>query len=242
MNASIVSTIRTHVSGGAWAAPQFEQPELLDERDLEPLGTQLGVRIFRHRKSTRYGELRERRGVLTEAQPLPNAALIEQRAADGSRTWRAFDCTPPGEMARIASRPVRVPKAPPPHRPVDSLAHMPMAARRPERAFGSVVGVGILPAEDAARGPAQILARLDRAGVAVRLSTDRIALVVSTSGGHLAPGLLDLVDRAGPLVLAHLRGEPLMCTVGQHEPPAPGISVALGGAPICGECLDGGEK
>ena len=66
---------------------------------------------------------------------------------------------------------------------------------------------------------------------------DGINLVVSTPAGRLAPGVLELVEAAWPLLLAELLGHPLKCAVSDHKgkPPA-ATTMALGGAPWCGAC------
>lgn len=86
------------------------------------------------------------------------------------------------------------------------------------------------------RGVASILKVLRRAGVDFVLSTDGRYAIPRTPGGGLDPGLRQVVDRAAPLVAAHLRGEPLSCVMPGHEDAAPeAVTIAEGGAPVCGE-------
>lgn len=210
-----------------WEAPQFVMPMPVPASALKELGIDGGGRHF---FASKYGECIEGLVVDASTRELPNTLLVEV-GPNQFRTFGSFAA--PGTFERLQSAAPRVPKPPMPHRPVDVLAHLFLITRRPERhdRFGIVA-----EAEADARGAPGILGRLARKGATVRLSTDRAALVVTTSGGHLGPGVLELVDRAGPLLLAHLRGESLACTVSKHKTPAHAVSVALGGAPWCGEC------
>lgn len=223
--------ILSTLTGRTWERPTFEMPMLTPERDLTFLGTDRGGRRwFAHK---RYGELVEGRTVDATRQELPNSVLVEI----DHNTFRLFgNVSAPGTFERLTNtvdRPVRPPK---PHRPVDALGHLFLTAPRPERIAASPQAVTVRAAEDQARGPAAILERLSRAGATVRLSTDRLDLVVTTSGGILGAGVLELIDRAGPLLVAHLNGEPLACTVSKHKGSVLATTFALGGAPWCGDC------
>jgi hypothetical protein len=227
-----VNALSTLIRGQSkpWERPVFDMPALTSERDLTFLGADRGGRRWFSHK--RYGEMAEGPIVDASRQELPNSVLVEI----GPDKYRLYgSLSAPGTYQRLTSMAVRAPKPPKPHRPVDALGHLWLVAPRSQRPSATVVGGRGAEPEPAA-GPAGILERLAQAGATVRLSTDRTALVTTTSGGALGPGILELVDRVGPMLVAHLNGTPLACTVSKHDRPTPATTYALGGAPWCGIC------
>lgn len=216
-----------------WQKPRFEQPSPTKASDLTLLGTDSRGRDFYRYKGS---ELIERYAhVDGDRQVLPDGPIVPVDGQPGM--WRTFDIVAPGSFEAAKAGKVRH-IAPKPHRPVDSLAHLFTPRNTAVMRDGDHA---VAPPS----GPAAMLAALAKDGVQVALSTDGASLAVSTSGGSLAaggrnvPDVLRLIDRAGALILAHLRGEPLTCTVTKHKTPQPAVSIALGGAPICADCLDG---
>jgi hypothetical protein len=232
---STVGLLSTLTGPRQWEAPSFDMPALTNPADLKPLGTdRMGRKWFSHKK---YGEMVETAELEASWQPIPNSVIVEV----GRDLFRTFaPPVAPGTYDRLMNAAIRVPRPPAAHRPVDAIGLLFLGRARPERVAASMKTIDIRPAEGPVRGAAQILDRLKRAGATVRLATDKLALVVTTSGGHLGPGVLELVDRTAPLLVAHLNGSPLACTVSKHKTPALATTYALGGAPWCGEC--DGEK
>lgn len=164
------------------------------------------------------------------------AELVEHR----SGTFEALRAEP------------KPPKPPKPHRPADALALLTVlarttehvVARAPSTAGGTLVrprrpeerGPYIRPAAGPIRGPEAILAALAKRGVLVGLNADRTALVVTGPGGRVTLDPRAVIEAAGPLLLAYLKGSPLHCTVTVHAEPVDAVTIALGGSPWCGEC------
>ncbi len=109
----------------------------------------------------------------------------------------------------------------------------------------ALTGIGILRKRGKAlgepatvvSGPGPILEHLKRQGYDVTLSADGSSLVVSAE--RYGPGIAELVDIAGGLLLASLQGEPLLCSVSNHRKPTEAVTIALGGTPYCGSCKAG---
>jgi hypothetical protein len=81
-----------------------------------------------------------------------------------------------------------------------------------------------------------MIEQLARKGYDVTLSADGSALVVSAE--HFGP-VREVIDVAGPLLLAWLQDVPLTCQVSQHKKPTEAVTIALGGAGWCGQCKAG---
>lgn len=224
-----------------WKPPTIEAPYPIDASELRSLGTDKRGRVW---WSHPLGELMERPRPMTEADILPNAPYAQERVGD-ERTYRVFSVNAPGSFAAFEASTVASRKPPAPSKPADALAYSGLADARSERivappsrdtlALSSVRG-GVYGGRPAVRGPEAILARLAERGSVVTLSADRAGLVVSAPGGRPAPGVTQLVALAHPLLLAHLQGTPLTCTVTKHKTPTPATTIAVGGAPWCGEC------
>jgi hypothetical protein len=224
---NVISSILSR-STKAWERPVWTTPMVTPASALAPLG-----RDFRGRKwfSHRGFELVERPKLLDEERDILPDGIIVPIDDETGRRFRQFDVMAPGSYAAATVVSVRQPKPPRAHRPIDALAHLFTRNTAVMRGGDHAIAP---PA-----GPAAMLAALARDGAQVGLSTDRETLIVSTSGGRLIPGVLELVDRAAPLLLSYLRGEPLSCTATKHKTPEPAISIALGGTPACARCLDG---
>lgn len=225
-----------------WTKPSFDMPMIIGKRDLEPLGEFRGRQWYRHKT----GELQERPGTLSDRDILPNTVILEIEV-DGERRWRAFDVSAPGTFEGLRRTPVRGPKPPAPHRGIDALAMTHLGQSQPERivAFDSGSKLASLsplgsapavkPAQPPARGAEAVIERLRKAGAGVYLSTDRQHVILTSSGGRPAAGVVELFAAAQPLILAHLLGGPLLCTVNDHrkgdDPTA--VTLLVGGAPAC---------
>jgi hypothetical protein len=231
-------------------ATVFHQPVPVRAVDLEALGTYRGRRFYRHPD---LGEL-EYAGTYGPDAELPNLAIVTETDADGRETFTGYASRDEGTYADLSSAPVRAPRPKPAHRPVDAIGGAALAARKPERIIGAGVSTSLLgPAvrrgdldyidrgEPPAIGPAALIARLAKAGATVTLDATSEHLVVTSSGGRPGPGVRELVTAAGPLLVAYLRGEPMTCTVSRHKPPAEAVTIALGGAPWCGQCRPEGS-
>lgn len=244
MNSQSLTGLLTGRNATPWQKPQFNMPMLVKPSDIEYLGRdQRGREWHRHRK---YGELTLRGGLLDDSfDVLPETVIVEAEAG-GKRGYQAFDLHAPGTYERFINTLLRTPKPKPAPRPVDRLGSVFLAERIPERIFASAARraeslTGTSPsapviksAAPPARGAEAVIARLARNGATVALSVDRAQLVVSCVGGSPGPGVVELVEAAGPLMLAYLQGSPLQCDVTKHT--AEATTFALGGAPWCGEC------
>jgi hypothetical protein len=237
--------IRTVVGRKPWTAPSFDMPRLMSEAEVSDfLGELRGSRWFRHRT---LGELCERTKMLGERDVLPDRPMV-QVDQDGETHWRVFDVFEPGTFARLSSTPVRAPKLPAPHRGLDALAMTFLGAGQPERIFATAARGDVLnplsrtgtkpaikPAEPPARGAQAIIDRLASKGLTVSLSADGQYIVPAARGGRPAAGVVELLTAMAPLILAHLRGGPLLCAVGPHrageDPTATSLMVA--GCPSC---------
>lgn len=194
-------------------------------RQLTPLGADRGG--TRHWYRYQDYELAERGQLIDETrQALPDGYVVEEEPG----LWRGFDVFPVGTFAMNAAAPVRTPKPPKPDRPVDGLG------------LASLVNVTsghYFPKGSTIRGPGQIIARLAVAGAKVRLSEDGANLIVECAGGRPRYGVVPLVEAAKPLLVAYLAGKPLTCVARKHAKHVEAVSIAVGGAPICGDCLGG---
>lgn len=180
-----------------------------------------------------------------------------------ARVWYRTRRWPLGTFERGGRRASVVqPKRTKPLRPIDALAiHPALAPRgddilslpieRGDRVVDRVESVGQLPdgyvtriqadgsryvpGRPAVRGVENIVAVLRKAGVELALSPDTNYLIPTSPGGGLVQEGRDLLDHAAPLLLAHLRGEPLRCAAA-HKGEAPvAVTLAPGGAPLCEE-------
>jgi len=97
----------------------------------------------------------------------------------------------------------------------------------------------MLPAREPVRGPAAILDLLAAKGVTVSLSADQQAIVPLAAKG-LPDTVRSLIAEAAPLLVAHLRGEPLRCQLKHSEKQPPEAEdLLVGGAAACAAHLAG---
>jgi hypothetical protein len=242
MNAPI-STI-THVTEPKrWRAPEFTQPIVVKPSALKALGEIRGYRWFRVAQYD--AEWAERPVRLTDDDTLPDGVLC-QYDEHGERSYARLDPFAPGSFQKFLTEPPPPfgPPAPAPLRFADALP--PMYAPRPrvqvpQRLGGSRSGImdgSVAPLVHAPKvrvyGAAAILADLARRGIVVTLGTDRASLSVQVRGKLMGDDRQMLRD-AAPLLLAHLRGESLLCTAGPHAKGQDAAAVTVGplGAPIC---------
>jgi hypothetical protein len=246
---TISTTVREALVGKpkAWEPPQFDMPILLAERELEDyLGDLGGSRWYRVK---RWGgaELAEgqRKG---DRDTLPDGPVLQVVDENGRTAWRTFHVHEPGTYQRLVSTPLRAPKPPEPFRGLDAVAATFLGAPRPEKILSlpargdfpnplsrAVPAPIVKPAEPAAGGVEMIIERLKAAGTVVRLSDDRQYIVPTSRGGRPGPGVVELLLTAGPLILAYLRGGPLLCVVGPHRPgdDPQATTLLAGGCPSC---------
>jgi hypothetical protein len=241
---------------GALRPPAPTMPITISESELTPLGTFAGHEFYRH---TRWGQLRERLDRVSGDVELPNLPVIEERDGD-LFVFRVFDLLDPGTFERLTAP--RPKAAPVPSRPVDGLHGVAGLDRRPEVMVNAGTGsrLGMLtggtigetievarqpregfykPPTPAIRGAKAILAYLEKKGASLVLAPDRASFYVTGPKGKLPPLVRDVVNATAPLLLAHLRGEPLSCAL-PHTGPAPeAVTLLLGGAPACAACMDG---
>lgn len=232
---STMSLLANLTGNRPWTRPTFEMPMLISARDLAPLGAdRMGRQWFSHKK---YGEVVELPVIDTTRQEIPNSLVVE---VDRDH-YRHFG-TPlePGTYERLMNTAPRAQRAPKPSRPVRGLVGVYLADERPERVYGSHAAVSIIPQSSAVLNGEEAIARLKHAGASnVRLSTDRQDLVVTFPGGVPAPGVVELVERAKPEILAYLREDKPACTAWNHKTPRPAVGRVLGGAWACAPCLNG---
>lgn len=135
---------------------------------------------------------------------------------------------------------------------LDALAVHPLLRRqaaeylrvRPETEM-SIAGIEgatrgiVIPAHEQKRGPEAILAVLRQKGTELRLSADQSAIVPVAEMGQ-GDGVRELIERSTPLLLAHLRGQPLRCQLKHSEKQPPeAMSLLVGGAAACEQHLNG---
>lgn len=239
-----------------WKKPELDHPAAIKQSDLEELlGTARGRQWYRT-KRWNGAELSERPALLNDRATLPDLPVL-QVEKDGRTYWRTFEISPPGTFAgldRVFVR--RAPTLPKAHRPVDLLGLAWLAERQPERIFAPVTGGAggeaavlgaalrkggvrpdIRPAQPPARGAEAILERLRGAKAEVRLSASGDRLVVTASDGRPQAGVVELVNMAERLLIGYLRGAPVPCEVTNHKTPVPAVTIVLGGAAACADCL-----
>jgi hypothetical protein len=212
-------------------------PMVTQASDLKSLGRihASGDEWFSHRK---YGEMHAASVIDEAKQPLPNGVIVDL----GDGLWQTYS-TPrePGTFEGLLRgwNGRRLPKPPKPHRPVDLRAFAFLAAPKPERIYPSVVEPSGRYPVPAARGPEEIIARLERAGAKVRLARNGERGIVEASGGTPKPGILDLYDQQERLIVAWLKKDPLTCEDGPHKKPVAAVAIAAGGAALCDDCFGG---
>ena len=226
---TIISTITSTIRGEpkTWTEPVLDAPYLIDERESN--------RSARSGSTSggRSGSAAGRASCASDPRRSPTTTSSRPDHADavgGERVYRVFDVFAPGAYdAALAGPATRAPRAPRPQT-IDALDG-PMV----QPALQTFSGWK-------ARGAVDILNRLESKGYSVALSADSASLVVTSDRAHERPGVREALAIAGPLLVGHLRGEPLTCTVSAHKKPAVATTFALGGAPWCGTCAPEGVR
>jgi hypothetical protein len=181
--------------------------------------------------------------------------LFEGTAMEHDNQHRAT-IVPSGTYADLAAKAAAakaraVRKAVP--RPLDALAVHSLMRRSPatvlrlrEETDLSIAGIGgatrgiVIPEREQQRGPQAIIEVLRQKGVEVRLSADKSAIVPLTADGRTRDIVRELIEAAQPLLLAHLRGQPLRCQLRHSEKQPPEAeSLLVGGAAACAAHLAG---
>lgn len=246
----IISTVKRLGGRGTWTQPTFEAPQLISAESLSPLGVYRGRAWF----TCRYGEAETGR-TFTDADVLPDTILTMELVA-GERVHVSYRVHEPGTFERLSTAVHQGPRPKPAHRPVDALGALFLSNRQaeiivpptagPDRGLPALMPAGadgphIRPGKPPVRGAEALLARLASKGATVTLSADGTSMVVTSSGGRPRPGVSELVQVAGPLILAYLRdGKAPDCTVSAHKVAQPASTVVLGGALACAACMAGG--
>lgn len=174
------------------------------------------------------------------------------RAVERGIAWTPLGRNRP-EAAPAPKRPVE--RKAKPLRPILGL-RSPLLEARPARrrpapsvGFNSAVAVvdeltpGVpleIPVKlDTIPGPEEILRALARKGIGLELSPDRQYIIPRAPGGEVMHTEAQLLRDATPLLLGHLRGEPLVCVVTKHSTPEIAVTVLVTGAPSCAACAKG---
>ena len=234
-----LSTVTSTILGRKpWTAPDLTEPLLIDAGELEELGERRGSRWFAHR---RYGELEQLPKVYGPLDILPNGPLTQHLDDDGERSFRAYRLHAPGTFA--TPEPVRKPRPVQPARVVDALDLAPSLAGRPERVMlppgiSPVAPSAIVPPKPARRGPESILRVLRSKGIECHLAATG-ELYATAHGGKAMASHRQLIEDARPLLTAYLAGAPLRCALAHKGEPPEAVTLAVGGAPICADHLDG---
>ena len=256
MNAPTSTITHVPTEPKRWRAPEFTQPVVVKPRDLKPLGELRGYHWFRVAQYD--AEWAERLVRLSDADTLPDGLLI-QYDDHGERSYSRLDVFAPGSFAKFTAEPP--PRfGPPVPKALRAVEAIPIVfAPTPRRAVPKKAVAGradmIIAVEDEygqppipvkvapkakVRGPEAILAHLRRKGVVLALAADKVHLLVQTEGGHpLMLGERALVEASAPLLVAHLRGEPLTCGVkwAHAKGTDTAITLLVGGCPCCAACL-----
>lgn len=229
---STVGLLSTLTGPRQWERPEFEMPMPTMALDMKELGVDRGGRHwFSHKK---YGECIEGQLIDATNQVLPNSLIVEV----GPDKFRSFGSwAAPGTFERLVNTPGRAPIQPKPLKAIDMRELYAPTRSRPQRIIASTSAVRVRSAVEPAKGPAGILGDLAGAGINVALAADREHLAVSTQGGILLPDLTGVVDTFDRLLVAYLRGAPLACEVNEHKRPVEAVTVIVGGAAACAECV-----
>jgi hypothetical protein len=231
---NIATTITSRVLRHAkpWTAPNFETPLQIDASELSPIGEYRGKAWYSHN----LGELETRR-TYRSGEELPNGP-ITAATVDGELVFTGYAVHEPGALAALQDTTPRAPRPPRKVKPIDLLSGT-IAAKSHPTSYGTAGRTGA----PRTAGVADLLRRIESKGARVTLSADGTSLVVSAPGARSPVGVAELIEKAGPLILAYLAGSPLRCTVRDHGADAPqAVSLSLGSTPICAECLAGGAS
>jgi hypothetical protein len=195
---------------------------------LEPLGWARGAEYatFRGQEyvvdaspSDRPDAWAEREGALVVTVPNYFTDDVTGQKLSVGFLYRHAVPVPAGSFERASQR-RRVEQRP--SRPVDALN---VSALRRRPAFAMASGT------DPARGPAAILERLHSKGIEVRLYGGR--LLVQSPGGHLLNDYRDAIERAEPLLVAHLSGSPARCELPHAGKIPEAYTILVGGLAAC---------
>lgn len=206
--------------------PVWTSVSLIDPATCPSLG-QVGRRTWYDWPAQRL-ELEEVGELLEPNDPAIAAAPYFKMPVAGGYQLRPLRAHPRGTFAALSTRGLKAPKPAPAARPIDALANdLLLNHTSTHHAVASY----------RVRGAQAIVDRLARKGVTLRLSIDRAHLIASAPGGRSIPATAQLIEATRPLLLAHLRGEPLRCVVTAHGKDVPeATTLTTGGAPWCGQC------
>jgi hypothetical protein len=177
--------------------------------------------------------------------------VIDGSAYEHHQTHRAVP-VPSGTFAALQAK-VRKPAPEKPMRAWDALASLPVMQRReplrlPTAPAGLDVTVDLFKAhhgkqapvppfieingnEPPERSPAGIIAHLANRGVELTLARGRL---VARSRNPIRADDRQLIDKAGELIVGHLRGQPVVCS----ECAESAVSIAYPDAPMCAAHLE----
>ncbi len=239
--ATTLATIKSTVTGRR-KPPVHDQPFQISPNELTELGTIGGKRYWRWKRYELREQPRRYRDQVWMPNPKPGEPDILARAADempngphtvemtedGERVMVAYAMLEAGTYQRLTTstlpKSLRIVEK----RPLDALAGFSILQRRGREAYRPPVAV---------TGPGAIIEQLARKGYDVTLSTDGDHLVVS---GERFGAVRELIDVAGPMLVAWLQERPLTCTVSSHsKKPVEAVTIALGGAAWCLRCKPG---
>jgi hypothetical protein len=128
---------------------------------------------------------------------------------------------------------------PKPARPVDIVRRLPALRGRPPMVLLANESRGALDTgRPAATGVEDIIARLAKAGVELRLTTGGRLLVLST-GGRITDPLLNVCTRLERLLVSHLSGQPLRCELHEGKAPPVATTIVAIDVPVCAPCAAG---
>lgn len=80
---------------------------------------------------------------------------------------------------------------------------------------------------------AGVLALAEGRGHKVELSPSRTRLIVTWRKGRVDNEINGYLEGTEPILVAHLRGEPLTCDAGKHRQPEPAVTILVPSVPAC---------
>lgn len=172
---------------------------------------------------------------ITEATLATEADYQRAQQADATRAQRAKRAAnpTPRPVDALSDNPVLRGK------PAAYLAVAPVSADPIHRVMSAATrGLIEVKGRDAIAGPAAIVALLAKRGIELRLSEDGSWMYAVAKRG-ISQDLRDLIRDAGPLLHAHLQGDPLPCVLPGHKDVPLATTLAVGAAPMCQAHADG---
>ena len=219
---TIATTIRTKLVG----------PRVIPIDQLEEAGSLHGEPLFRY-----HGKVYTLTGWNEDMDPHGDGLIVSKphTAQDGDRELKRPPVRAIGPHQR--ERPRR-------HRGTregtageGGEAQGPEAGRRPGMPAhpagrgDRVVGAGYRGGRPAPHGPAGMMANLASRGIEVSATGEH--LIVKAPRGIITTDLREVIETARPLLLAHVKGQPLTCVLCGKEPAA---TILVGGAPVGERC------